>query len=116
SWAVNVSGAPVSLIAYPHRQTKQGVAVEVNRGKWTLLRGSFVATMDNGHTDIFKRRGPKRNPIYKLLGSHPVDALLHDGEAQGVGTAAASRSRRRSCECCRSRWASDVAFYGSLRT
>ena len=48
------------------------------------VKGAFVATMDNGHTDIFKRRSPKRNPIDKLLGSRPVDALLHKGEAQGV--------------------------------
>jgi len=45
AWAVNVSGDPVPLVAYPHRQTRKGVSVEVNRGKRTLLKGAFVATM-----------------------------------------------------------------------
>ena len=38
-WAVDVSGEPVPLVAYPHRQTKKGVSVEVNRGKRTLVKG-----------------------------------------------------------------------------
>jgi hypothetical protein len=40
-WAVDVSGEPVPLVAYPNRQTKKGVSVEVNRGKRTLVKGSF---------------------------------------------------------------------------
>lgn len=84
SWAVNVSGDPVPLIAYPHRQTNKGVSVEVNRGKRTLVKGAFIATMKNGHEGIFRRRGKARLPIQELRGSRPVDALLHQGEAQGV--------------------------------
>jgi hypothetical protein len=84
SWSVDVSGEPVPLVAYPYRQTKQGVSVEVNRGKRTLLKGSFVATMKSGHVGIFRREGKKRLPIQELRGSRPVDALLHAGEAQGV--------------------------------
>jgi len=83
-WAVNVSGERVPLVAYPHHQTKAGVSVEVNRGKRTLLKGAFVATMASGHEGIFRRRGKARLPIHELLGSRPVDALLHEGEAQGV--------------------------------
>lgn len=41
SWALNVSGQPVPLIAYPHRQTRRGVSVEVNTGKQTLVQGAF---------------------------------------------------------------------------
>jgi len=84
AWAVNVSGDPVPLVAYPHRQTAKGVSVEVNRGKRTLIKGAFVATMRSGHEDVFRRRGRARLPIEELLGSRPVDALLHEGEAQGV--------------------------------
>lgn len=84
SWAVEVSGEPVPLVAYPHRQTKQGVSVEVNRGKRTLVNGSFVATMKSGHTGVFRRRGKERLPIDELRGSRPVDALLHEGEADAV--------------------------------
>lgn len=83
-WAVLVSGEPVPLIAYPVRQTKKGVSVEVNRGKRTLLKGAFIATMKNGHKGVFRRLGKTRLPIRELLGSRPVDALLHEGEAQGV--------------------------------
>lgn len=83
-WAVDVSGEPVPLVAYPHRQTQKGVSVEVNRGKRTLVKGAFVATMKNTHEGVFRRRGKQRLPIDELRGSRPVDALLHEGEAQGV--------------------------------
>jgi hypothetical protein len=83
-WSVKVSGEPVPLVAYPHRQTKRGVSVEVNRGKRTIVRGSFVATMRSGHKGVFKRSGKARLPIKELLGSRPLDALLHKGEAEAV--------------------------------
>lgn len=96
-WAVNVSGKPVPLIAYPHRakagrtgkrrmgpRSPGGMIVEVNVGKQTFVRGAFVATMRSGHTGIFRRRGTGRLPIDELRGSRPVDALLHTGEADAV--------------------------------
>jgi hypothetical protein len=97
SWALNVSGQPVPLIAYPHSavagrtgkrgmgpRSQGGVAVEVNTGKRTIVRGAFLATMRSGHEGIFRRRGSARLPIHELLGSRPVDALLHQGEADAV--------------------------------
>lgn len=103
-WAVDVSGVAVPLIAYPHREIAGtgtqgrsrrtgkftsgvrggGVQVEVNRGKRTLLKEAFIARMKSGHEGIFMRRGPKSLPINELLGSRPVDALLHAGEAEAV--------------------------------
>lgn len=83
-WAVDVSGEAVPLVAYPHRQTAKGVSVEVNRGKRTLLKGAFKATMRSGHEGVFRRRGKARLPIEELRGSRPVDALLHAGEAEAV--------------------------------
>lgn len=96
-WSLDVSGKPVSLTAYPHRATKKGVSVTVNRGKRTLIKGGFLATMTRagglggsavgahaGHANIFKRLGKERLPIRKYLGSRPVDALMHKGEAEGV--------------------------------
>jgi signal recognition particle subunit SEC65 len=83
-WAVELSGEPVPLVAYPHRQTKKGVSVEVNKGKRTLIAGSFVATMKSRHKGVFKRKGAARLPIQELRGSRPVDALLHKGEADAV--------------------------------
>lgn len=84
SWALDVSGEPVPLIAYPHRQTRKGVSVEVNRGKRTIVKRSFVASMQSGHAGIFRRKGKARLPIQELRGSRPVDALLHKGEADAV--------------------------------
>jgi hypothetical protein len=83
-WAIEVDGKPVPLVAYPHRQTRKGVSVEVNRGKRTMVQGAFVAAMRSGHEGVFRRRGKARLPIQEMLGSRPVDALLHEGEAQGV--------------------------------
>lgn len=83
-WSLLVSGEPVPLIAYPVRQTAKGVSVEVNRGKRTLVKGAFVATMQSGHKGVFRRKSKQRLPISELRGSRPVDALLHKGEAQGV--------------------------------
>lgn len=83
-WGVDVSGEPVPLVAYPHRQTKRGVSVEVNQGKRTVVAGSFVATMKSGHKGVFKRVGAARLPIRELLGSRPLDALMKEGEAQKV--------------------------------
>jgi hypothetical protein len=89
-WALDVSGRNVPLTAYPHRQTARGVSVEVNRGKRTLVRSAFLAQMRSGHRGIFVRVGPERLPIRELFGSRPVDALLHEGEAEAV----AERGRR----------------------
>lgn len=85
SWHVELDGSPVPLVAYPHRQTKRGVSVEVNRGKRTIVKGAFLAVMSSGHEGVYKREGKKRLPIRELLGSRPVDALLHQGEADAVG-------------------------------
>jgi hypothetical protein len=75
SWAVDVSGEPVPLVAYPYRQTKQGVSVEVNRGKRTLLKGAFVATLKSGHVGVFRRQGKARLPIEELRGSSLVQSM-----------------------------------------
>lgn len=83
-WAIDVRGKPVPLSKYPHRQTKKGVSVTVNRGKRTLIKSAFVATMRSGHKGVFIRRGARRLPIDELFGSRPVDALLHEGEADAV--------------------------------
>lgn len=84
TFALDVRGGPVSLSAYPHRQTKKGVSVEVNRGKRTLIAGAFVATMKSGHRAVLIRRTSARLPLREFLGSRPVDALLHKGEAEAV--------------------------------
>ncbi len=84
SWALDLDGKPVPLIAYPVRQTRRGVSVEVNRGRRTIVKGSFIASMRSGHRGVFKRDGKARLPIRELRGSRPVDAMLHKGEAAAV--------------------------------
>lgn len=83
-WRIDVSGKRVPLSAYPHRQTKRGVSVTVNRGARSMVLSAFTATMRSGHKAIMLRRGDARLPIVEQFGSRPVDALLHQGEAEGV--------------------------------
>jgi hypothetical protein len=90
AWSVDVDGEPVPLVAYPFRQTKKGVSVEINKGKRTIIKGSFVASMKSGHKGVFVRKGKARLPIKELRGSRPVDALLHKGEADGVAARGSS--------------------------
>lgn len=84
SFGVRFTGEKVPLSAYPHRQTKAGVVVEVNVGKKTLLEHAFIANSKSGIEAVFKRKGKARLPLEELLGSRPVDAMLHAGEAEAV--------------------------------
>ncbi len=83
-WTISLDGKPVPLIEYRARQTKKGVTVAVNKGKRSLVRSAFITTMKSGRKGVFVRRGKGRLPIDEQLGSRPVDALLHDGEAEAV--------------------------------
>ncbi len=84
AWGVRMRGKPRGLIEYPHRQLKKGLSVMVNKGKRTKLPHAFLAVMKSGHVGIFQRKNPFTRKIRELLGSRPVDAMLHDGEAAGV--------------------------------
>lgn len=83
-WALDVRGDRVPLSAYPHRQIRRGVSVQVNRGQRSMAEGAFVATMKSGHRGVYMRKEGARLPIRELMGSRPVDALLHKGEAEAV--------------------------------
>jgi hypothetical protein len=83
-WAIDVSGKAMRVADYPHRQTKRGVSVEINRGQRSLIRGAFVATMKSGHKGVFVRRGRRRLPIDERFGSRVVDALGHQGEVEAI--------------------------------
>lgn len=83
-WGIHVRRNVVRVADYPHRQTRKGVTARINKGQRTLIRGAFKATMKSGHEGVFRRRGVGRLPIDELVASRPVDALLHDGEAEGV--------------------------------
>lgn len=91
-WSVDVRGSRVSLMAYPVRQTKRGVSVEVAPGKRFLIPHAFVATLTKGgqggggagHRGVFNRKGKLRLPIREILGSRPLDALMRPGQAEAV--------------------------------
>lgn len=91
-WAVDVRGTRVSLAAYPARQTRKGVSIEVEPGKRFVVPGAFMATLTHGgrggggagHKGVFIRKGKQRLPIRELLGSRPLDALLKPGQAEAV--------------------------------
>lgn len=74
-WKLKASGAVVPLAAFPHRQTKRGVAVEVNRGSRSLVPSAFVAQMRSGHAGIFLRRGKPRLPIREAFTTRVADAF-----------------------------------------
>lgn len=56
------------------RQGAKGVSVR-RRGQ---VRGSFVATMANGHTNAFIRAGMRSTPIIGLYGPNPAHAIINN--------------------------------------
>lgn len=67
--AITCTGGFLPLYHYKAKQTKKGVSVKVSkRGKRTLWRGAFIATMKSGHTGVFTREKPpyKTNKSPKL--------------------------------------------------
>lgn len=90
SWTLRVSGKPVPLIDYPHRQTRKGVMVSVNRNTRVLVKSAFLATMRSGHEGIFKRVGRARLPIRELFSSTVKDPLLDNGTIPALFTRASA--------------------------
>lgn len=53
---VRITGKRISLVEFPHRQTRKGVSYRIGKGgKRTLLPGGFLATMKSGHRGAFVR-------------------------------------------------------------
>jgi hypothetical protein len=57
AWRMDVAGGVVPVAAYPHRQTKKGVSVQINKGTRRLIQHAFIATMKSGHLGVFMRDG-----------------------------------------------------------
>lgn len=84
-WTMQVSGRPVPLIEFPHRQTKRGVTVSVNAGRSPqLVKGAFIARMKSGHEGIFRRRGEKRLPIDEAFSTRISDVFEDSGMVPAV--------------------------------
>lgn len=78
-WKLQISGRPVPLIEFPHRQLRKGVKIQVNQGKWTLVPHSFLATMRSGHEGVFQRLGKARLPIREAYSTRLTDVFKDDG-------------------------------------
>lgn len=78
-WRMDVSGAAVPIVDFPHSQNRRGVSVAVNKGGRKLLGSAFVATMRSGHRGVFERafRGAPRLPIQEVFSSRVSD-VFHD--------------------------------------
>lgn len=74
-WRVKASGNIVPVSAFPHRQTKKGVAVEINKGSRKVIRSAFLATMKSGHKGVFRRTGKNRLPIKEAFTTKVSDAF-----------------------------------------
>lgn len=83
-WEMRVSGTPMPLSSYPHRQTKKGVMVQVTPGKRKLIKSAFLGTMSSGHEGIFQRRTKARLPIDELFSSRISDVFEDTGFIQQV--------------------------------
>jgi hypothetical protein len=95
---LKATGRPIALINYGARQGKSGVSVQVKAGR-TILRHSFIATMQNGHRGVFERTGKQhkkvmRNgktvrtglPIKELYGPSIPQSLANDAVQKAIMT------------------------------
>lgn len=78
-WRMNVSGAPVPVADFAHRQTRKGVTASINAGKRSLIPGAFIATMRSGHTGVFIRKGKARLPIRETFTTRVSDVFNDAG-------------------------------------
>ncbi len=83
-WTLLVGNEPIPLSAYPHRQTRKGVSVAVNKGTRSLVRSGFIASVGVGHRGVFKRKGKARLPIQEQFGSTVYQSMSHSGESEAV--------------------------------
>jgi hypothetical protein len=98
-WRMNVSGEPIPLAEFPYRVVRKkegrrhggGVRVQVNVGKWTMVRSVFVARMKSGHVGIFRRRGADRLPIDEAFTSRLSDVVQDHGFVPFVWSGAQAR-------------------------
>lgn len=80
-WRMNVSAKPTSLGSLPSRQTKKGVAVEVNVGRKQIVPGAFILRLKSGFKGVFTRdkKDTKRYPIRKLSSTSLADRFADPG-------------------------------------
>lgn len=89
-WRMDVSGQTMPLSAFPARQTRKGVVVQVNAGSPKLFKSAFLATMKSGHTGVFYRQGAARLPIDEAFSTRISDVFHDEGMIPAVQARAQS--------------------------
>lgn len=74
-WVMRVSGQEVPLGEYPHRKTRRGVSVEIQRGKRTVITSAFLAKGRSGRESVFLRPTKQRYPMGHKLGMSVADSM-----------------------------------------
>ena len=91
AWALVAKSKPIPLIAFGARQVGSGVSVEVTKGKRSIVRGAFIATMQSGHRGVFMRQGNKqvmRKGRYKGKLRQPIKERFSATISSALGKAA----------------------------
>jgi hypothetical protein len=57
---IDITGAPLPLLAFGARQLRTGVSVAVKKGERKKVQRAFVQTMPSGHKGVFARGGYER--------------------------------------------------------
>lgn len=84
TWTMHVSGKPTPVGEMTPRQTKKGVTFGINKGKRSLLKGAFLATMRSGHKGVYYRKGKARLPIREVFTTRVSDVFRDGGFVPGV--------------------------------
>lgn len=87
AWRMQISGRPISVGAYPSRQTKNGVSVEINVGSRKTFKHAFIAVVpSNGFRGVFTRgqAGAPRYPIRSLVSSSIGDTFKDAGTVDAI--------------------------------
>lgn len=66
---------PLIKVKSKPRQNRKGVRIRTQRGRSTLLRSSFIATMPTGHTGIYRRTGRKTSSGKSQIVEHYVPSV-----------------------------------------
>jgi hypothetical protein len=87
NWTLIGKAKPLPLMSFGARQVGRGVSVEVTKGKRSIVKHAFIATMQSGHVGVFMRRGEKqimrkgrykgekKQPIYERFSASVAPAL-----------------------------------------
>lgn len=78
-WVMPVQSQTVPVSEMGARQTKKGVTFGINKGKRSLIKGGFFATMKSGHTGVFFRQGKSRLPIDEAFTTRVIDSFRDRG-------------------------------------